>query len=325
MNEMGYWFISHCSKDIKIVEQIVDVLKDRGIAYWKAPEMIPVGSNYAKEIPKAIKNSSIFLFIVSEAAQSSVWIEKELDSAINARKKIVPVRIDDTPLSDMYLFYMNNIQMIDIQIEANGIIAKDSLKKLHRKFEESMPVQISKPMAISEVTEETPKPIVISKSTAESPKPMVISETIEKNINARSSIEVTEHKDTIEKTSIQNEMERRRIDNRTNAFRINKIPVFCDKCGMKLEYEDVGTYKCPACNIIYYDDFRKIKNYISDNGPAPAYMIARSTGVSKQAIDYYFNDGAEEGSEKKEFVPTMAGRPMDKYSTSMWRSNLWKK
>ena len=41
-------FISYSSKDSKIVEKIVAMLKEAGISYWKAPEMIPAGSNYAQ-------------------------------------------------------------------------------------------------------------------------------------------------------------------------------------------------------------------------------------------------------------------------------------
>ena len=88
MGTDSYWFISHCSRDIEIVEQIVHILERCGISYWKAPEMIPPGSNYAREIPKALKNCSIFLFIVSRASQSSIWVEKEVDVAINCRKKL---------------------------------------------------------------------------------------------------------------------------------------------------------------------------------------------------------------------------------------------
>ena len=134
MSEMGNWFVSHCSKDIKVVEQIVDVLKDCGIPYWKAPEMIPAGSNYAKEIPKAIKDCSVFLIIISEASQESIWVEKELDSAINARKKIVPVRIDDAPLCDMFTFYMNNVQMIDVQVRADFRLYARGPRALRAEF-----------------------------------------------------------------------------------------------------------------------------------------------------------------------------------------------
>ena len=84
MLEKDYWFISHCSKDIQIVDQIVNILKSCNIPYWKAPEMIPSGSNYAREIPNALKNCGIFLFVVSEAAQNSIWVEKD-ERRVNAK------------------------------------------------------------------------------------------------------------------------------------------------------------------------------------------------------------------------------------------------
>lgn len=296
MNEMGYWFVSHSSKDIKIVEQIVNVLKECGIPYWKAPEMIPAGSNYAKEIPMALKNCSIFLFIVSNASQSSIWVEKELDSAVNARKNIIPVRIDDTPLSDMYTFYMNNIQMIDIQIQADGRISKDSLEILHTKFKECIPKQI------------------------------VVSEAVQEPAKDGSPIYMKEDVEVLEKTYVQNEMERNKIDNRTNAFRINKIPVFCDECGMKLEQVEVGTYRCSACNIDYYDDFKKIRNYLRDNGPAPAILIARNTGVPKQTVEYYFSDDIKISPKEMDFVQTRSTktrRQVNTDCTGKWRSSIW--
>lgn len=296
MNEIGYWFVSHCSKDIKIVEQIVDILKECGIPYWKAPEMIPAGSNYAKEIPKALKNSSIFLFIISEAAQSSVWIEKEMDSAVNARKKIIPVRIDGVPLNDMYTFYMNNVQMIDIQIQADGKISKQSQEMLYTKFKESIP-----------------KKNAISKTTHEKKK---------------DSSGKRENIDIIESPDVQSEIERNKIDARTNAFRINKIPIFCKQCEVKLEHVEVGTYRCPVCNTDYYDDFKKIRNYIRDNGPMPAIMIARNTGVSKQTIEYYFSDDVKISPQEIDFAQrhvTKPGSLMDNDSEGKWRSSIWKR
>lgn len=292
MSEMGYWFVSHCSKDSKVVEQIVDVLKDCGISYWKAPEMIPTGSNYAREIPMALKNCNMFLFIVSEASQKSIWVEKELDSAINARKNIIPVRIDNTPLSDMYAFYMNNIQMIDIKVQPDGRIEKESLEILQNKFKNSLPKQ------------------------------NMASESRQKITKVRISADMTENAD------VQNEMERWRMDARKNALRINKIPIFCDQCGMKLEQVHAGTYNCPACNIEYYDDMTKIRNFIRENGPAPAYLIARKTGVSKQAIEYCFRDDMEVSLTKLDFEKSSEPKietKITKDNEGKWHTATWKK
>lgn len=112
MAERKRVFVSYSSKDTNLVNDIVELLRQLGISHWKAPEMIPVGSNYAREIPKAIKECEVFLLILSEASQVSIWIEKEIDMAVNCRKTIVPVKIDNTPLNDLYSFYLNNVQMI---------------------------------------------------------------------------------------------------------------------------------------------------------------------------------------------------------------------
>ena len=105
-------FISYSSKDNAFVKKLVEVMKELQLPYWKAPEMIPVGSNYAKEIPRAIQECHVCLFVVSKSSQESIWVEKEIDSVINYGKPILPIKIDDEPLSDMYKFYLNNVQMM---------------------------------------------------------------------------------------------------------------------------------------------------------------------------------------------------------------------
>lgn len=112
MAESGYVFISYSSRDIAFVQELVELMAQKHISYWKAPEMIPAGSNYAKEIPKAISGCEIFLLVLSQISQNSIWVEKEVDLAICNRKTIIPVQIDNEPLNDMYRFYLNNVQMI---------------------------------------------------------------------------------------------------------------------------------------------------------------------------------------------------------------------
>ena len=91
----GKIFISYSSKDSEFVEKILNILERAQIEYWKAPEMIPAGSNYAKEIPKAIQACEACLFVVSKDSQESIWVEKEIDSMINFRKHLIPIKIDD--------------------------------------------------------------------------------------------------------------------------------------------------------------------------------------------------------------------------------------
>ncbi len=105
-------FVSYSSKDTDIVNYIVAKLRDMNIPYWKAPEMIPAGSSYAKEIPKAIQNCQIVLLILSSSSQESIWVEKEIDSAICNRKVIIPFQIEEMELNDTFRFYLNNVQTV---------------------------------------------------------------------------------------------------------------------------------------------------------------------------------------------------------------------
>lgn len=115
-------FISYSSKDFLYVKGIVEILKELGVSYWKAPEMIPAGSNYAKEIPAAIKNCDMFLLVVSQFSQNSIWVEKELDCAITHHKQILPVKLDKEPLNDMFRFYLNNVQIISYDEERQKLM-----------------------------------------------------------------------------------------------------------------------------------------------------------------------------------------------------------
>lgn len=116
----GYFFISYSSNNISYLEQLLKVLQQNNIAYWKAPESIPAGSNYAKEIPRAISECDGAILLVSQDAQNSIWVEKELDAVICARKTIIPVQLDREPLNDMYRFYLNNVQMVPMNKDVDG-------------------------------------------------------------------------------------------------------------------------------------------------------------------------------------------------------------
>lgn len=112
MGKQKFVFISYSSRDGKFVKEVVHTLENMGIFCWKAPEMIPAGSSYAKEIPKAIRECEVFLLILSQTSQDSIWVEKEIDTAISNRKNIIPLQIDDAPLNETFRFYLNNVQMI---------------------------------------------------------------------------------------------------------------------------------------------------------------------------------------------------------------------
>ena len=105
-------FVSYSSRNEAIVRNVISRMEQTFIPYWKAPEHIPAGSNYAREIPKAISECSVFLLLISEESENSIWVEKEVDCAINNRKHIVPLKLMPGEPGEVFRFYLNNVQTI---------------------------------------------------------------------------------------------------------------------------------------------------------------------------------------------------------------------
>lgn len=103
-------FISYSTREREQACAIRAYLRDNGISCWMAPESIPTGSNYTKEIPVAIRGCKIFLLILSENSQKSPWVLRELDSAVNNKKYILPYLLDDSPMEDEFQFLLTGCQ-----------------------------------------------------------------------------------------------------------------------------------------------------------------------------------------------------------------------
>ena len=106
-------FISYSSKEYDKANALKQVLEANEISCWMAPQSIPSGSDYSREIPKAIKSCEIFLLILSEASQVSRWVPKELDNAINEGKIIIPFHTDESNLTEGFNFMLSNVQRIE--------------------------------------------------------------------------------------------------------------------------------------------------------------------------------------------------------------------
>lgn len=103
-------FISYSTIDTVSAETVRNVLEKNGLSCWMAPRDIPGGSNYTKEIPIAIRNCKVFVLILSENAQNSHWVLKELDSAVNCGKVILPFMLEDCVLNDEFNFLLTGAQ-----------------------------------------------------------------------------------------------------------------------------------------------------------------------------------------------------------------------
>lgn len=75
----------------------------------------------------------------------------------------------------------------------------------------------------------------------------------------------------------------------------------CERCSSEVTYLGSGKYQCTKCGHVVLDDFGKVKNYIEENGPAPAPVIAAATGVSMEIIGQMLKEGRVEIPEGSEY------------------------
>lgn len=112
---MGYTFISYSTKNQSNADSIKLLFKKHNIEVWMAPYDIPPGSKYAQVINKAIKDCACFILMLSEESQNSVWVAKEVERAVNYRKPIIPVKLDESVLNDEFEFYISTDQVVAVK------------------------------------------------------------------------------------------------------------------------------------------------------------------------------------------------------------------
>lgn len=106
-------FISYSSKNKDTVYSLRSILEANGISCWIAPDSIPAGDDYASCIHDAIHGCSVFLLMLSEAAQESLFVRKEIDLAFNARKKVIPFMLENCKLNKAYTFLLSETQRLE--------------------------------------------------------------------------------------------------------------------------------------------------------------------------------------------------------------------
>ena len=107
-------FISYARKDYadeqtkevipdNIVSRIRQLFDDNDITYWFDETGIYSGDQFVGVIADAIEQSSIFLYISTEASNASKWTINEIATAKHLDKKIIPFRYDGAKYNNAIL------------------------------------------------------------------------------------------------------------------------------------------------------------------------------------------------------------------------------
>jgi hypothetical protein len=98
-------FISHASADKDLAAEICAMLEKRGISCWIAPRDIVPGKDYGEQIIFGIEEAAATVLVLSENANNSTFVRKEIERAVSKGKAIFPVRVRNVqPSKGLELF-----------------------------------------------------------------------------------------------------------------------------------------------------------------------------------------------------------------------------
>ncbi len=106
-------FISYSRKDLAFVERMAEDLKAAGLEAWYDLSGLDGGTRWGREIQNAIRESQIFVVVLSPNSIDSEWVEKEFMYANRLKRKVIPLLLQpcETPM------WFINLHFIDVQGE----------------------------------------------------------------------------------------------------------------------------------------------------------------------------------------------------------------
>lgn len=115
MNSSGEYvaFISYASEDREKAEEICADLERRRLPCWIAPRDVRAGHEYADEIIRGIELSAAMVIVFSAAANTSIFVPREVERAVAKKKPLFPVRIEEATPTEGLEFLISGEQWID--------------------------------------------------------------------------------------------------------------------------------------------------------------------------------------------------------------------
>lgn len=109
---MSDLFISYSRKDSGQALDLVERLRASGIDVWIDQHGIEAAASWSKEIVKAIDECTALVVLISESSMLSENVTKEVSIACEAKKKVLPVAIEDIRLNDDLRYHLAGIQRV---------------------------------------------------------------------------------------------------------------------------------------------------------------------------------------------------------------------
>lgn len=121
-------FVSYSHKDDAFCHPFAYALKAEGFEVFFDNGSIGSGADWVQAIGKAIDECHFFIAVLTPDAWGSEWVERELNTAIAARRTIIPVLLKDTTVQGI----LRSVQWVDVRSQTPEQAAKlvaEAMKK----------------------------------------------------------------------------------------------------------------------------------------------------------------------------------------------------
>jgi hypothetical protein len=106
-------FISYATAQKSLASQLTEQLEANQIKCWIAPRNILSGTVWVEAIMAAIRSSRLMLVLISAEANKSQQVPREVRQAADNNIPILPVRIEDVPLSPGLWYWLGDTHWYD--------------------------------------------------------------------------------------------------------------------------------------------------------------------------------------------------------------------
>lgn len=106
-------FLSHSSADAGVAEQICGQLEKNGIKCFIAPRDIRPGKEYAEELINGIDESSALVLLMSQDANNSPHVLREVEHAVSSNTPILVYKIEDVVLTKSMEYFLMTHQWVN--------------------------------------------------------------------------------------------------------------------------------------------------------------------------------------------------------------------
>ena len=110
-------FISYAVEDATVADAVCASLEASGTRCWVAPRDVLPGADYAQAIVEAISQSRIMILVFSSRSNDSPHVRREVERAVTRGIPLLPLRIEDVPLSLSLQYYIGMVHWFDAHMQ----------------------------------------------------------------------------------------------------------------------------------------------------------------------------------------------------------------